>query len=199
LGIGTARLISENKTSMEALRQSYKELTRDVWRKSSLTKSDIHYECDADGTVRRVRSNGTGALGGFEFENEGISLDGVRLSIPVRIRGEVVGSVGFSKSEDDTFWTADEISLLETLTSQLSLALDSARLFTESQRRAERERLVAEITSKIRTTNDPDKILETAAAELKTALQADQARFQIITNGHGKPDDDVQHEAEDSL
>ncbi|MDX1437563.1 MAG: GAF domain-containing protein, partial [Anaerolineales bacterium] len=177
LGIGTARLMSENESSLEALRQSYRELTRDVWRKSYLTRSDIHYECDADGVVRRIKVNGAGSAG--YQEEDGISLDGARLSIPVRIRGEVVGSVGFEKSTQDSFWTADEISLLETLTSQLSLALDSARLFTESQRRAERERLVADITSKIRESNDPNKIVETAARELKLALQANQARYEV--------------------
>jgi GAF domain-containing protein len=186
LGIGTARLISENQGSMEALQQSYRELTKDVWRKSYLTQSGIHYECDAEGNVKRLRveKNGSSSVDA----DDGLGLEGSRLSIPVRIRGEVVGSVGFQKPSSQSFWTADEISLLETLTAQLSLALDSARLFTESQRRAERERLVAEITSKLRATNNPELILETATRELKAALGAHSARFEV-RDGAMPPED----------
>ncbi|OQX62254.1 MAG: hypothetical protein B5M51_06390, partial [Anaerolinea sp. 4484_236] len=58
-------------------------------------------------------------------------------------------------------------------------ALESARLYRETQQRAERERLVTDITTKIRSTTDPEQMLKTAVEELKLALNANQAHFVI--------------------
>jgi len=64
------------------------------------------------------------------------------------------------------------------LVEQLNTALDSARLYQETRRRAERERLAGEITAKLRATNDPQVILQTAIQELRQALGA--ARTQAL-------------------
>jgi GAF domain-containing protein len=77
-------------------------------------------------------------------------------------------------------WTHDEIQVVHTIVTQFSLALENARLIEETQRRAERERRISEITARIRSSNDPQVILQTAAAELSNALQV--TRSQIIIN-----------------
>ena len=64
------------------------------------------------------------------------------------------------------------------LVEQLNTALDGARLYQETRRRAERERLAGEITAKLRATNDPQVILQTAIQELCQALGA--ARTQAL-------------------
>jgi hypothetical protein len=52
----------------------------------------------------------------------------------------------------------------------LSLSLESARLFQETQRRAARERLTGEIAARMRETLDVDAVLETAVREIGRAL-----------------------------
>jgi hypothetical protein len=61
-------------------------------------------------------------------------------------------------------------------------------LLAETQRRAERERLVADITTKMRAINDPQAILETAAAELRSALRVKsvQVRLQNVNPQQGE-------------
>ncbi|HRQ24293.1 MAG TPA: hypothetical protein PLF42_12770, partial [Anaerolineales bacterium] len=51
-------------------------------------------------------------------------------------------------------------------------------LFDETTRRAKRERLVSDITTKIRGTNDPQEMIETAIQELQQALNI--SRIEII-------------------
>jgi GAF domain-containing protein len=51
-------------------------------------------------------------------------------------------------------------------------------LFEQTLRRADRERKVLEITSKIRSTNDPQIMLQVAVEELQQALNA--SRTQIV-------------------
>jgi hypothetical protein len=56
--------------------------------------------------------------------------------------------------------------------------LDNARLFEETSARAARERTVSDITTKIRSTNDPQEIIDTAVQELQRALGV--SRVEII-------------------
>jgi GAF domain-containing protein len=68
--------------------------------------------------------------------------------------------------------------MIRSVSDRLALALESARLFEETNRRAERERLVSDITGKIRSVNDPQVMIQTAMEELKIVLGA--SRVQII-------------------
>jgi GAF domain-containing protein len=101
------------------------------------------------------------------------------VAIPIKEGNHILGILRLRKP-DSELWTNEELALAETLAQQLYLALENARLFQETQRRAVRERLASEITAKIRLSNDPQVILETAVQELRQALkiQADQARLQ---------------------
>jgi hypothetical protein len=50
------------------------------------------------------------------------------------------------------------------------VALESAQLFEETQRRASRERLIGEVTARVRETLDMDTVLQTAIREVGEAL-----------------------------
>jgi hypothetical protein len=63
----------------------------------------------------------------------------------------------------------------------MSAALESARLFEETRRTAEREHLTGEITAHMRSTNDPQTVLQIAARELRKALRADRTQLLVQT------------------
>jgi len=67
-------------------------------------------------------------------------------------------------------WSNDEIAVMENLSNQLSVALESARLYQDTQLRAAREQLTGEVTSRIRETLDIETILQTASDEIRKAL-----------------------------
>jgi GAF domain-containing protein len=96
--------------------------------------------------------------------------DGSRLAIPVRVRGNVIGVISGRKPEDQGEWTREEIDLLEALAEQLNVGLESARLYEDTQRRAARERIIGEVTARIRETLDVQTVLETATQEVTEAL-----------------------------
>jgi GAF domain-containing protein len=52
----------------------------------------------------------------------------------------------------------------------LGQALESARLYQDTQRRAARERLVGEVTARMRETLDMDAVLQTAVQQMRQAL-----------------------------
>jgi GAF domain-containing protein len=114
--------------------------------------------------------------------------------VPIKFQEQVTGVIRLSKPETGK-WSAEEKAFVEALADQLYLALESARLYQETQSRAERERLAGEIISKVRASNNPQVILQTAVQELRQALQAKQAQVLMQSNPAGT---DVQTDAVDN-
>ncbi len=67
-------------------------------------------------------------------------------------------------------WSEAEIEFVQSVANLLSLTLENARLYEDTQRRAESERLVSEISSRIRQSLDVDTVMQTALVELQRAL-----------------------------
>ncbi|MEK6220847.1 MAG: hypothetical protein N2D54_01195, partial [Chloroflexota bacterium] len=65
-----------------------------------------------------------------------------------------------------------EIQFLESVIEQIAAALENARLFEETQRLAQRERISADVSGKVWASTDVDNILQTAVQELGKALNA---------------------------
>jgi GAF domain-containing protein len=95
------------------------------------------------------------------------------------VRDEVIGVMNARKPADAGAWTAYEIAILEELADQLGIALESARLYQDTQRRAVRERLVGEVTARVRETLDVDTVLRTAALEIHRALGLRDVTIQL--------------------
>jgi GAF domain-containing protein/DNA-binding LacI/PurR family transcriptional regulator len=105
------------------------------------------------------------------------------LVVPIKLRDNPIGAIGITANEAKHQWSEEEISVIETISEQFALAAENLRLLEETQRRAEREHLVSEITNQIRGSNDPQAILQTAANELRRALNARNARVLIESTG----------------
>jgi PAS domain S-box-containing protein len=117
------------------------------------------------------------------------------LAVPITLRGQILGVIGVEAPDGNRQWTDEEIVLVQAVGEQLGQALESARLFEDTRRRAERERLIGEITAKIRASTDMQAILQTAAAELGQVLGVSRARVQVATAG---PSLEEQEQAADS-
>ncbi len=97
------------------------------------------------------------------------------LAIPLRLRGETIGAL-YITMPGGVVWTDDEVELVNAVADRLALAMENARLFEQTARRADRERAVADITAKIRSTNDPQLMLQIAVEELRQVLGAQEIR-----------------------
>jgi GAF domain-containing protein len=76
-------------------------------------------------------------------------------------------------------FTEDDAALLSTVASQISAAIQNTRLLEQVQQTARRERLIHEISSRVRRSADMKAILETTARELGRALNASRASVRI--------------------
>ncbi|MEJ2732479.1 MAG: GAF domain-containing protein, partial [Anaerolineae bacterium] len=91
------------------------------------------------------------------------------VNIPLRLGSQVVGFVSIYQTDAGPF-SPVSIRLYETLVDQAAVAMERARLLDEAQDRVARERLVAEISGRMRETLDVRTVLKTAVEEIADAL-----------------------------
>ena len=91
----------------------------------------------------------------------------------------VEGKLGQIRLESEKEWTPDQQSLVDAVATQAALALENARLVSESRQIALRERMVAEINSKIWASATIDGVLQTTIKELGRRLNASSATIEL--------------------
>jgi sigma-B regulation protein RsbU (phosphoserine phosphatase) len=111
------------------------------------------------------------------------------MAIPLLYRSELLGVLNVESEQISAYAENDE-ELLGTLGGSLAAIIANARLLEQIRARAERERILFEITDKIRRTTDMDTILATTVSELTRAVGANRAKIQVgvkSPNGNQKP------------
>jgi GAF domain-containing protein len=101
------------------------------------------------------------------------------LGVPLIIGGEVIGAVIVQDREHENRFSEDDKTLLEILAAQMAVAIRNAKILESSSEQAERERLLFEITNKIRSETNMQSIISTTATELRKAIRAKRARIQV--------------------
>lgn len=187
VAIDNARLYAEAQANLEKVEQVQRHYVRQQWTEFLSTQENPTYErTQPDVTpfedammpeveqamaqrkeiIRSDTGNGTGPA---------------ILVVPINLRGEAVGALGLQETESGRMWTDEEIALIKDVADQLALAIDNARLLEETQQRAEQERIIANITARVRASMDPETILRTAVRELGAALGTDRAFVRLGT------------------
>lgn len=102
------------------------------------------------------------------------------LGAPLITGGEVVGAIVVQDLEVVGRFNQNDLRLLTTIGAQVAAAIRNVRLLEHSRNQAERERLLHEVTRKIRSSRDMNKILATTVDELGKTLGMRRARIEIV-------------------
>lgn len=184
VALDNAQLFTDTQEALASTMRAYGQYSQEAWDALLQSQDNLSFSCDASGVIpiegdnllpeeQQALDKNRTIIG----KTDGDNLQNV--AIPITIRGNVIGVLDACKPGESEGWTHEEVNLLESITEQLEVALESARLYSDTQRRAERERLVTEITTKIRSTNDPKVMLQTAVGELREALRANRGQMVI--------------------
>jgi sigma-B regulation protein RsbU (phosphoserine phosphatase) len=157
-------------------------------------RASVGYSEDAANTVIPI---GTGITGWVASHRKPLRVDDVikdpryitlsentrsELALPLIYRNELLGVVNV-ESEQVAAYTENDEEMLGTLAGSLAATIANARLLAQIRRQAERERLLYEVTSKIRRSTDMQTILATTASELTKAVGARHTRIKIDAGG----------------
>ncbi len=102
-----------------------------------------------------------------------------QLELPIVLHNQTIGKIAVMRQEKE--WEPREKATLQKIVVQLGLALENARLFEESQRRAERERAISEVSARIHQALDMELILRTAAAEVQRAFRLSEVTIHLTS------------------
>lgn len=101
------------------------------------------------------------------------------MGTPLLAGESLLGIIWVLDNRQEGRFTEDDSALLATIASQVATAIQNNRLLDETQRTARRERLIHEITSKMRRSPDMRSILDTTAREVGRALNASRATVRL--------------------
>jgi len=99
--------------------------------------------------------------------------------IPLMSRGELLGVIMMNISDPERHFGEDDLLLMDQISLQITTAIEVARVFERIERRAQRERQISEITSKVRSSTNVDIILQTAVQELAEALDVPKGTINL--------------------
>ncbi|MBU0702957.1 MAG: GAF domain-containing protein [Chloroflexi bacterium] len=194
VALDNARLFAETQARLDELRQS---LAREQRSRLSPMRPIPLYERTQPGVgpfgddlladVERamaqrevlVLSGAGDGLGQAPSTSSGRGSGQAALVAPIALRGEIIGALGLQEMEGGRQWTEDEIALIGTVVDQMALAIENARLLEETQRRAEREQALSNVTARFTRSLNVDGLLRTAVRELGQLLQIDEVSIHV--------------------
>ena len=158
LAIQNTRLLAQAQSALREVENAYAEQTGQAWKAFTKTQALTGYHFDG----RDAKPVTAKTKEKDDFEAGTI--------LPISLRGKVIGRLKLKAADKDRTWTKEEMAMLEAAMERAALALESARLLEDAQRRASREKVVGEASARIRETLDIESVLETAAQELHKIL-----------------------------
>jgi GAF domain-containing protein len=193
VALDNARLYEDSQQALVAMRRAYDQLSRQAWTEFLSTRPRLGYALVRQSVVpvtdawqpemlEAVRTGEAVAYaGGSDDGPDGCGTPSPALTLPLKVRDDVIGALSLHRHPDEPDWTAAEVDLAQRLVDQIGTALDGARLFQETQQRAAREQAIRRITEQMRSTVDIEAILQNTMAEVARTLGVPRAYVRLGT------------------
>lgn len=181
IALENALLLTEARAALAQVQEVYNEFTRAEWSRtiSKAEQKGFRYQT---GRIEMLEND----LHESEIVKAIQSGDVAKnqekrttVAVPVKLRGEVIGILHIESNNPAKEWQADEVSLVEAVAERAAFAMENARLFQDARRRAAKERLISEATSRISGALNMENILQTTAEELERLLGGSEVLIQF--------------------
>lgn len=156
IALENARLFQDTQQSLREMRAIQQQYLLEAWNEFSTQTDELEYKV---GDQTETKSK--------------------KIEAPISLRDQIFGQIMLESNED---WTPEQKSLVDAVATQAAIALENARLVSESRQIAMRERMLSEINSKIWSSVTIEGILQTVVKELGRRLDASHATIEIKAN-----------------
>ncbi len=184
IALQNARLLERTQQALETARRAYAERSEEGWREILSRTFHMGYVGYAHGEVTPSEAplHQPEALQASQTGELTLSEDKKTLAVPILIRNQVIGVARLVKAPDMPDWTEDEITDVTRLANQIGAALESARLYQDTQRRAELERAMTYVTGRISAQPEVDTILRATVESLGILLENCEVSVKILSS-----------------
>lgn len=100
------------------------------------------------------------------------------LAIPLRVRGQIIGALTVQSTEPHAF-SPELISTLQTVSDQLAVALENARLLAAAEHNAEQQKELNQISARLHNTADVDAILQIGLQAIAARVKGQQVSLSL--------------------
>jgi len=182
IAIQNARQYQETRKALAESVASSRQFVQTGWQQfiRSEKLTGIHHS-GAKATLLYTQKDNGRDEGSLNHEQFRAKNRGASLSLPVKLRGQVIGTVDVH-SVDNRRWDQDELDVVTAIIERAAIAMENARLLAESQKRAAKERTIGEISAKISAQSDIDQLLKITAQELNRTLPGAEIAIQFNSN-----------------
>lgn len=152
------RLFIESETNLREIQRLNQQLTRQAWSDYlqnrqrvtgvTLTNQDLVPQAEWTDDMREAMRKRRPIVNANNNQ---------RITVPVELRGEVVGVI---EIETENAASEDTIDMMQAIAQRLAVSMDSARLFEESQRANLQEQRIGELVSQYQSANTIDELLQ---------------------------------------
>jgi GAF domain-containing protein len=171
VAIENARLLQETRQAMHELEIASRRYTQESWQTGAdrvlgyrYRRTDVESSAEQPPEARQAWLTGESVVTTLGASESG-SQDVVNVaSIPIKLRGQVIGVLNLRSSKGNI--SARTVAQIEEVADRLAMALENARLLEETERRARREELLGEMTTRFTQSLDMDTLLRAAVREL---------------------------------
>lgn len=194
IALENARLFTQTQQALSEAQTLYRQNLQEGWKTFRREKELVGYQqgltsgkklTEIVETDEIQQAMNCGEV--LVFHADGVTEE-ASIVVPIKLRGQIIGNIKIKAPTKNRQWSSDEVALTETISERLSIALENSRLFEETSRRAERERIISDIATKIGTSVRTESILRTTASELSRLL--DDADIFINLNATNKEKED---------
>ncbi len=171
IAIENARLFSQAREALKESEQTFARYIKQEWSSFTRQAKTAGYYFDGQRAVPLEEKDGRASTASLPQTGRlSLEKNSGDLTIPLRLKGQIIGVLKVRPKTMSRKWTDDELTLLEAAAERAALALENARLVDSAQRRASREHIITEISSKIGAVSEMDSIMQTAVEELGRRL-----------------------------
>lgn len=179
VAIENARLYQESVRRMAEVERVNRESTRATWQdyiyslrqRSLISEAGISTGLELSDLRQRAILEGRIIIGDPSAHGT------IPVAVPIQLSGQTLGAIECEMPA--TYLDDNKLQLAQELANRLAISLDNARLFEESQRAAERERIVNTIAARLTPQTEINEILQTAVREVGQALRAPQVSIRL--------------------
>lgn len=188
--IERTRLLQQVEQNLSDLERAYGQFTRASWKSLSesglLSQTGYRFDNVRIQPLAEMPEFGDEAMqtGARIMDTNGRNPAGKnQVTIPIKLRGQTIGVVSATLKDG---YTSNTISTLELAIERLALSLESARLYEEARLRADREQMIAQVTTSISSATEFDSILRTTVEEIGKLLGDTEVGIQIVSGADGQ-------------
>ncbi len=161
--IENAQLLAQTQANLQELERAQVGFVRQAWAETAVAK-EIVYSQSQDNFAPMPAAE-------TDADN-GAAPSGV-LSVPVTLRGQVIGTVDLVDTTQTRAWSENDVALASSVVEQMALAVENARLFDQAQQHAQELTAINEIANVIAQELTLDRLYESVREQVSRIMPAD--------------------------